>query len=209
MEAGCACHSGNADGRARLQPTPAAKKPTENAHDLAQDGLYLVALQHLSSLLPSPDSPTAKLYDFLPSPLLAALIELSTVPDLLALLLRNDSVPEWQRRSGVYFAVLDVLGKVGGSEGLLGILFGERREKKWSDGIGKWMRGTGEIRWERKPIPGQKEDQAKAKGKAASRGKKRKAAEVDAGGEADDKGEIVMAAPCVHASCVFLVWVRN
>ncbi|GEM12832.1 baculoviral IAP repeat-containing protein 6 [Rhodotorula toruloides] len=66
---------------------------------MARDRLYLVAFQILSSLLPSPDSPTPETYDFLPSPLLSALVELSTLPDVLTQLLRNDSVTEWQRRS--------------------------------------------------------------------------------------------------------------
>ncbi|BGP27322.1 hypothetical protein JCM10295v2_006290 [Rhodotorula toruloides] len=76
-----------------------AAKPRKSAHDLARDRLYLVAFQILSSLLPSPDSPTPETYDFLPSPLLSALVELSTLPDVLTQLLRNDSVTEWQRRS--------------------------------------------------------------------------------------------------------------
>ncbi|BGP35026.1 hypothetical protein JCM10296v2_006856 [Rhodotorula toruloides] len=180
--------------RERVKPTPTTQNPRENAHDLAQDRLYLLALRFLSSLLPSPDSPTPKIYDFLPSPLLSSLIELSTLPDLLTLLLRNDSVPEWQRRSEVYFAMLDVLGKIGGSEGLLGVLFGERREKRWSEGIEAWMRGVGEVKWERKVAPGQEEvgKGKKGKGKAAPRGRKRRA---DEGEEGENKGEVVMTAP--------------
>ncbi|EMS18111.1 baculoviral IAP repeat-containing protein 6 (apollon) [Rhodotorula toruloides NP11] len=183
--------------RERVKPALTTNKPRENAHDLAQDRLYLLAFRLLSSLLPSPDSPTPKIYDFLPSSLLSPLIELSTLPDLLTLLLRNDSVPEWQRRSEVYFAMLDVLGKIGGSQGLLGVLFGERREKRWSEGIGGWMRGVGEVRWERKALPGQTEEGGakgkKGKGKAAPRGRKRKAGEGEE--EEENKGEIVMTAP--------------
>lgn len=185
--------------RSLAQPALTTNKPRENAHDLAQDRLYLLAFRLLSSLLPSPDSPTPKIYDFLPSSLLSPLIELSTLPDLLTLLLRNDSVPEWQRRSEVYFSMLDVLGKIGGSEGLLGVLFGERREKRWSEGIGGWMRAVGEVRWERKALPGQAEEagkgKGKGKGKAAPRGQKRKAGEREE--EEENKGEVVMTAPCV------------
>ncbi|BGP11044.1 hypothetical protein JCM10049v2_006943 [Rhodotorula toruloides] len=183
--------------RERVKPALTTNKPRENAHDLAQDRLYLLAFRLLSSLLPSPDSPTPKIYDFLPSSLLSPLIELSTLPDLLTLLLRNDSVPEWQRRSEVYFSMLDVLGKIGGSEGLLGVLFGERREKRWSEGIGGWMRAVGEVRWERKALPGQAEEagkgKGKGKGKAAPRGQKRKAGEREE--EEENKGEVVMTAP--------------
>jgi hypothetical protein len=111
----------------------------EAARDAAQDRIYLAALRIVASLLPQPDRPTAsvRMYEFLPHASLAALIELSTLPDLLATLLRNDSVPEWQRRSDVYFAMLDVLGLLGGCEATLGCLFGQRREKKFTDGIGK------------------------------------------------------------------------
>ncbi|PRQ72346.1 hypothetical protein AAT19DRAFT_9685 [Rhodotorula toruloides] len=92
--------------------------------------------------------------------------------------------------------MLDVLGTIGGSEGLLGVLFGERREKRWSEGIGGWMRGEGEIRWERKVAPGQVEEVGKGKkgkAKAAPRGRKRKAEEGEE--EEANKGEVVMTAP--------------
>ncbi|GAA5952038.1 hypothetical protein JCM10213_005346 [Rhodosporidiobolus nylandii] len=154
--------------RARADATPPV-----NAHDASQDQLYLRALTLLRPLLPSPDAPTAQIYDFLPHPSLAALLELSTLPDLLALLLRNDSVPEWQRRSEVYFAMLGVLEGLGGSEATLSALFGRRREKKWSEGVGAFVRREGEVKWERKTMV--REVQVEMPPAAKGRGRKRKA----------------------------------
>lgn len=173
------------------------------ARDLAQDPLFLSALRHLSSLLPQPDSPTAKLYDYLPHPSLPALLELSTLPDLLAQLLRNDSVVEWTRRSDVYFAMLDVLGALGACEVTLGCLFGARRGKEWSEGVGRWVGGTGEVRWERGQGEGGAENAAGAagvgggtRGKGKGRATKRRKVEEEEA-DVEGTGEVVLGASCV------------
>ena len=198
--------------RQQAGPSKPKEEPisAEAARDAAQDRIHLAALRIVASLLPQPDRPTAsvRMYEFLPHASLAALIELSTLPDLLATLLRNDSVPEWQRRSDVYFAMLDVLGLLGGCEATLGCLFGQRREKKFTDGIGKWIHGQGEIAWAYEggePDPtttkGKRKGKGKGKGKAAAaatsaaKGKKRKA---DAEPEPEptfDRGKVVFASP--------------
>jgi len=159
-------------------------QPAEDTHEQTQDKLYLSALKLISSLLPRPNSPTASIYDYLPHTTLSALLEVSTLPDLLANLLRNDSVTEWQKRCQVYFAMLDVLQGLGQSEVTLRILFGELSEKKWSEGLGKWLRGEGEIVWERKEVPSNS-----TLGKV--KGKKRKVEETDG----KEEGEVGLAAP--------------
>ncbi|GAA5879634.1 hypothetical protein JCM1840_000594 [Sporobolomyces johnsonii] len=166
---------------------PAAPpKKVENQHEMAQDKLYLSALKILAPLLPQPDSPAATMYDFVPHSTLPALLSVSTLPDLLANLLRNDSVLEWQRRSDVYFAMLEVLQALGQSEATLAVLFGERRDKAWSEGLGKWLKGEGDVVWERtKPAV------VAGTGQGKGRGKKRKADE-----EAPvELGELVLASP--------------
>ena len=101
-------------------------EPKINVKDAEQDLVYLAALRLISLLLPHPDLPDAQIYDYLPHPSLAPLLVVSTLADLLTDLLRNDSVSEWTARSEVYFALLDILTTLSGSEATLGVLFGEQ-----------------------------------------------------------------------------------
>ncbi|CEQ39374.1 SPOSA6832_00900, partial [Sporobolomyces salmonicolor] len=173
-------------GRNVAAASASPPKKVENQHEIAQDKLYLPALKLLARLLPQPDSPEATMYDFFPHSTLPALLSVSTLPDLLANLLRNDSVLEWQRRSDVYFAMIEVLQGLGHSEATLAVLFEERRDKAWSEGLGKWLRGEGDIVWERtKPAVVAGTIQGKG------RGKKRKVDE-----EASvELGELILASP--------------
>ncbi|GAA5917479.1 hypothetical protein JCM6882_004895 [Rhodosporidiobolus microsporus] len=173
------------------KPAPEAEKPP--SHDDKQDKLYLRFLTLLRPLLPSPDAPTAQIYDFLPHPTFAALLSLSTLPDLLATLLRNDSVVEWQRRSDVYFAMLGVLEALGGSEATLETLFGERRDKKWSEGVRAFVRKEGEVRWERKVVRRVVQPEEQVEPPKKGRGRKRKAPEPEE--ELVEEGEVIMAVP--------------
>ncbi|GAA5932431.1 hypothetical protein JCM1841_000579 [Sporobolomyces salmonicolor] len=179
---GFAYHTAHGVAAASASPP----KKVENQHEIAQDKLYLPALKLLARLLPQPDSPEATMYDFFPHSTLPALLSVSTLPDLLANLLRNDSVLEWQRRSDVYFAMIEVLQGLGHSEATLAVLFEERRDKAWSEGLGKWLRGEGDIVWERtKPAVVAGTIQGKG------RGKKRKVDE-----EASvELGELILASP--------------
>ncbi|GAA6043850.1 hypothetical protein JCM8097_007237 [Rhodosporidiobolus ruineniae] len=172
----------------------AAAPPPSNAKDASQDALYLAFLTLLRPQLPAPDSPSAQIYDFLPSPLLAPLLELSTLPDLLSQLLRNDSVPEWARRSDVYFATLALLEALGGSEATLGTVFAPRRDKSWSEGLRAEVEGRGEVRWERRVVS-PAVPPAEVSGKGKGKGRKRKADEEDGKGRPAVFGEVVMASP--------------
>lgn len=143
-----------------------------------QDKIFTSALKILAQLLPKPDHPDAGMCDFLPHEALPALLVASTVPDLLSALLRNDSVQEWTKRGSVYFAMLDMIAALGGSESTLPFLFGdERHDKAWSEGLGPWVEGSGQIVWERKVAP-----------KPVKKGRKRKA------DSPEPLGELVCAA---------------
>ncbi|GAA5980097.1 hypothetical protein JCM11641_006915 [Rhodosporidiobolus odoratus] len=182
--------------REKNKPKPAAI--VENTHDTAQDKLYFTALTLLRLLLPTPDSPTAKIYDYLPHPSLPSLLSLSTLPDLLALLLRNDSAPEWARRSELYFAMLGVLEGLTGCEGTLGSVFGERREKRWSEGLRAVVEGRGEVRWVREMVAREKVQEEVGR-KKKGRGRKRKSRAAEEAEEEEmelaEEGEVVMALP--------------
>ena len=81
--------------------------------------------------------------------------------------------------------MLDVLQGLGQSEMTLKVLFGEMREKKWSEGLENWLRGEGDVVWERKevhsnPTPGK------------GSGKKRKMEEDE---DEKEEGEILCSTP--------------
>lgn len=132
---------------------PVLVKLTEGQQKaMDNDTLYLVLLDMILEILPSPNSSTAKIYDYLPHPSLFNLIQLSTLSEYLLDLLRNDSVEEWIDKAEIYFKLLAILMRFSESENLLEGLFGERRDKKWSEGISRWMNEIGEIEWERKEV---------------------------------------------------------
>jgi len=68
---------------------------------------------------------------------------------------------------------------------MLKVLFGEMREKKWSEGLGNWLRGEGDVVWERKEVP---LNTTPGKG----RGKKRKMEEDE---DEKEEGEILCSTP--------------
>ncbi|KAK4700304.1 hypothetical protein P7C70_g5944, partial [Phenoliferia sp. Uapishka_3] len=176
-------HPSKANGKAKVAvEPPAAPLAPSHAKDLAEDKLFHTALTLISKLLPHPDSSEASVFDYLPHASLAPMLTLSSLQDLLATLLRNDSVGEWTRRSEVYFGLLGILTSLSESESVLGVLFGERWEKKWSEGLGRWMEGSGGIEWERKDVVG---TSVVPKG----RGKKRKNDEEETKAE---EGEVMM-----------------
>ena len=129
-----------------------------------QDRLITIALNLLANLLPHPDSPDALGLDFMPSATLTPLLLLSTLPEILSDLCRNDSVTDWAQRSDLYFAMLRVLAAICEEAGTVAVFFGERRGLLWSEGIGKWMAGEGEIEWTREAAPVVKTTKRKAKG---------------------------------------------
>ena len=77
-------------------------------------------------------------------------IKLNTpsLPDILAGLLRNDSVTDWVDRKEVYNAVLALLRRMVDCELTVECLIRPRWEKLSSCGLEDWMWGDGEITWE-------------------------------------------------------------
>lgn len=71
-----------------------------------------------------------------------------SLPDILAGLLRNDSVTDWVDRKDVYNAVLALLRRMVDCELTIGCLIEPRWEKLLSCGLEDWMWGDGKIIWE-------------------------------------------------------------
>ncbi|KZT27605.1 hypothetical protein NEOLEDRAFT_1176617 [Neolentinus lepideus HHB14362 ss-1] len=104
----------------------------------------------VTELLPSPYSDSEAIYDLIPHQSIRSLLFLSRLPDLLADLLRNDSVSDWTDRVEVYSAMLGLLRRLADCELTVGVLFHHRWErKKTSCGLSGWMWQDGEIEWER------------------------------------------------------------
>ena len=96
----------------------AASGYASNATALAVhwDVILVRALTTITSLLPSPYSEDAQVYDMLPHPSIAYLLSTSQLPELLASLLRNDSITDWTARSDLYNAMLVLLRRVADCE---------------------------------------------------------------------------------------------
>jgi hypothetical protein len=80
------------------------------------DVIIVRSLLTITMLLPSPYSDTPHEHDILPHPTIALLILTSHLPELLAALLRNDSVTDWTSRSDVYNAMLGLLRRMSDCE---------------------------------------------------------------------------------------------
>ncbi|KAH9849201.1 hypothetical protein C2E23DRAFT_840286 [Lenzites betulinus] len=119
------------------------------------DEIIVRALNTITYYLPSPYSDNAQIYDMLPHPAISSLLLLSQIPDLLASLLRNDSVTDWIARIDVYQAMLALLRRMADCELTLGVLTGPRWEMTRSCGLEEWMWGDGEVVWERDPSSGE------------------------------------------------------
>lgn len=160
-----------------VNPTAQASSSAAAEKKLNEDTIFASVLRMLNKVLPHPDSETAGMADFMPHGLLVPLIQTSTLPELLADLLRNDSVQDWVVREDLYFALLQMLGSLVEGETTLGIIFARRRAKLYSEGIGAWLHGKGNIAWEHSggdSAASTSSPLTSAKGK----GKKRKADEV-------------------------------
>lgn len=76
------------------------------------DVIIVRALQTITQLLPAPYTDSPHDYDMIPHTTTARLILASYLPELLASLLRNDSVTDWTSRSDVYNAMLGLLRRM-------------------------------------------------------------------------------------------------
>ncbi|TRM61511.1 hypothetical protein BD626DRAFT_501265 [Schizophyllum amplum] len=133
------------------QPVAAAPKTMAHNEALAKhwDSVVVRALHIIASLLPSPYAVDPAVYDMLPHAATGHLISLSLLPDMLASLLRNDSVADWISRVDTYRAVLALLKRLADSELTARVLVGARREVRLSCGLELWMWRDGEMIWEK------------------------------------------------------------
>ncbi|KAH8094716.1 hypothetical protein BXZ70DRAFT_896654 [Cristinia sonorae] len=112
------------------------------------DEILVRALSTITTFLPAPYSDDAQTYDILPHNTIPPLILMSKLPELLGVLLRNDSITDWTARSEVYSAMLGLLRRFADSEVTMQVLTGQRWETKKSCGLEEWMWQNGEITWE-------------------------------------------------------------
>ncbi len=82
----------------------------------SSDELIVRALNTITLFLPSPYSESPQVYDMLPHMSIYPLLTLSQLPELLGILLRNDSVTDWTSRSDVYNAMLVLLRRMADCE---------------------------------------------------------------------------------------------
>lgn len=128
-----------------------AKGPTEAAvhkKEIQKDAFTVRVMMLLSDLLPHPYIDEPKIYDMLPHPSIGHLISTSRLLDVLANLLRNDSVTDWIARKDVYQAMLRLLRSLADCELTVGILVEERCVMKTGSGLEAWMWGEKPITWE-------------------------------------------------------------
>lgn len=112
------------------------------------------ALRILTSLLPSPYADDARDYDLVPHTTIGPLLGLSKLPELLAGLLRNDSVTDWIARSDIYHAMLSLLRRLADCELTVQVLIQPRWEAVKTPGLENWMWKDGEITWEKGHLGG-------------------------------------------------------
>lgn len=89
---------------------------TTNALAAHWDVILVRALATITNLLPAPYSEDAQIYDMLPHPTIAYSLAMSQLPELLASLLRNDSITDWTARSDLYNAMLVLLRRMADCE---------------------------------------------------------------------------------------------
>ncbi|ESK87451.1 ubiquitinating enzyme [Moniliophthora roreri MCA 2997] len=111
------------------------------------DELVTRAFKLLNDLLPRQYEEGAKLFDILPHSSLGSIMALSTLPDYIASLLRNDSVSDWINRSEVYYALLALLRRLVDCELTIGLLIEPRFERRGWSGITKWMWREADVEW--------------------------------------------------------------
>jgi len=103
----------------------------------------------LAVYLPNPYADSPAPFDFVPHPSIVALLQLSYLPETLGALLRNDSVADWIARSETYQTMLRLLRRLADCELTIRLLVSRGWSKTKSCGIDPFLRGDGEVVWER------------------------------------------------------------
>ena len=146
------------------KPTKRSKKPSKRAaqrveskmkNDVTLDGthnwdsvstwVFLALIKYLPD--PYADSPAS--FDFVPHPSICSLLQLSYLPETLGALLRNDSVADWITRSETYQTMLQLLRRLADCELTIKLLVSQGWSKSKSCGLSSFIRGDGEVVWER------------------------------------------------------------
>ncbi|OCH95740.1 hypothetical protein OBBRIDRAFT_744889 [Obba rivulosa] len=142
-------HNHNGRGRNTPRASPSMKIGTSRTEILAAhwDEIVVRAFATISHFLPSPYSESPQMYDMIPHQTIAALLGASQLPELLGILLRNDSVTDWAARITVYYAMLSLLRRLADCEVTIEVLTGPRWELEKSCGLEEWMWGEGDIVW--------------------------------------------------------------
>ncbi|KAJ7269247.1 hypothetical protein B0H12DRAFT_1200493 [Mycena haematopus] len=142
---------GGAGGRGKGKGRGGKGKSAARTIELTShwDEIVVRALNTLTSILPSPYADSAQVYDLLPHPCIGYLLSLSQLPELLASLLRNDSVTDWITRSEVYYAMIALLRRMADCELTVEVLIAHRFCMDNSSGLEDWMWEDGEITWEK------------------------------------------------------------
>ncbi|KDQ09442.1 hypothetical protein BOTBODRAFT_137755 [Botryobasidium botryosum FD-172 SS1] len=141
-------NNGHYHRKKRSGPLDTTSMQKANAEAKAWDSLVKAALETTMLFLPNPYHNDPKPFDLLPHPSIRAMLLMSHLPEIIAELLRNDSITDWTARSQLYNALLSLLRRLADSELGVGLLIEGRMAKKRSDGLGAWMQRSGEIEWE-------------------------------------------------------------
>ncbi len=111
------------------------------------DETVVTMLHLITKLLPEPYAQIPQTFDLLPHASIGQLLIMSQVPDLLAGLLRNDSISDWTARSATYHAMLALLRRMGDCELTIRVLLEPRKVRSHTPGLESWMWGEEEMTW--------------------------------------------------------------
>lgn len=135
------------------RPTRATESRTKN--DVTPNGTHnwdevsTRVFHALTEYLPNPYADSPEPFDFVPHPSIYPLLQLSYLPETLGALLRNDSVADWIARSETYQTMLRLLRQLADCELTIRLLVSRGWSKTKSCGIDSFVRGDGEVVWER------------------------------------------------------------
>ena len=146
------------------KPKKRSKKPTKRATQTAEsktkndvilngthkwDSVSTWVFLALIKYLPDPYADSPASFDFVPHPSICSLLRLSYLPETLGALLRNDSVADWITRGETYQTMLLLLRRLADCELTIKLLVSQGWSKSKSCGLNSFIRGDGEVVWER------------------------------------------------------------
>ena len=141
--------SGKTSQRSTRAMNSKAKMDVNSGGVRSWDDLSNWVFHALTVYLPNPYANSPTPFDFIPHPSIEALLQLSYLPETLGALLRNDSVADWIARSETYQTILRLLRRLADCELTIKLLVSWGWSKTKSCGIDSFIRGDGEVIWER------------------------------------------------------------